>query len=64
MNHVIVRFDTGDNKFALSNQEKADAPNSFFISMSDTEDANIPLQVLTIELSQSYLKKEFLKLKQ
>ena len=59
MNHVIFRLDTGDNKFTLSNQEKADALNSFFISVSDTEDANIPLQVLTIELSQSYLKKSF-----
>ena len=32
----------GDNKFAFSNQEKADALNNF-ISVSDTEEVNIPL---------------------
>ena len=39
----IPPLHTGDNKFAFSNQEKADAMNSFFISVSDIGDANIPL---------------------
>ena len=34
-----------DNKFASWNQEKADALNNFFISVSDIEEANIPLHV-------------------
>ena len=33
----------GDNKFAFSNQEKADVLNNFCISVSDIEEANIPL---------------------
>ena len=36
----IPSLHTGDNKFAFSNQEKADALNNFFISVS--EEANIP----------------------
>ena len=39
----IPPLHTEDNKFAFSNQEKADAPNNFFISVSDIEEPNIPL---------------------
>ena len=39
----IPPLHTGDNKFAFTNQEKADAMNNYFISVSDIEDANIPL---------------------
>ena len=39
----IPTIHTGDNTFAFSSQEKADALDSFFISVSDIEDANIPL---------------------
>ena len=39
----IPPLHTGDNKFAFSNQEKADALNNFFISVSDIEETNIPL---------------------
>ena len=33
----------GDNEFAFSNQEKADALNNIFISVSDIEEAHLPL---------------------
>ena len=43
----ISPLHTGDNKFAFSNQEKADVLNNFFISISDIEEANIPLPNLS-----------------
>ena len=39
----ILPLHTGDNNFAFSNQEKADSLSNFFISLSDIEEANIPL---------------------
>ena len=40
---TIPPLHTGDNKFAFTNQEKADALSNLFISVSNIEEANIPL---------------------
>ena len=56
-NHCYSTLHTKDNKFAFSNQEKADALNNFFISLSMK--LIFRHQILTVGLSLCHLKFEF-----